>query len=101
MESIKIHVNLVQLDKATQAVLDWTMYGAPRQCFNSLAKPNSDIGRELQGWLTHTTCKFNTDTAIECNDHNHDAEPKMSQPIPTHDTNTHTNLTHPHQQSTG
>jgi hypothetical protein len=95
LDSIGIHINLVQLDKATQAVLDWTMYGAPRQGFNSLAKPNSDIGRELQGWLARTTCKFNTDTAMECNDLNPDTEHEMSQPISTHDTNTHTNLPRP------
>jgi hypothetical protein len=71
--SIGIHIDLVHLDKETQTVLDWTMYGAPRQGFNSLAKPNSDIGRELQGWLARTTCQFNnTDTAIEYNDLNHD-----------------------------
>jgi hypothetical protein len=95
LDSIGIHINLVHFDKATQAVLDWTMYGAPRQGLNSLAKPNSNIGRELQGWLARTTCKFNTDTAMECNDLNPDTEHEMSQPILTHDTNTHTNLPHP------
>jgi hypothetical protein len=96
LDSIGIHISLIHLDKETQAVLDWTMYGAPRQGFISFAKPNSDIGRELQGWLARTTCKFNnTDTTMECNDLNNDTEHEMSQPISTHDTDTHTNLPHP------
>jgi hypothetical protein len=32
---------------------------------------------------------------MECNDHNPYTEHDMSQPISTHDTNTHTNLPHP------
>jgi hypothetical protein len=96
LDSIGIHINLIHLDKETQAVLYWTMYGAPRQGFNSLAKPNSDIDRELQGWLARTTCKLNnTDTAMECNDLNQDTGHEISQPISTHNTNTHTNLPHP------
>jgi hypothetical protein len=96
LDSIGIHINLVHSDKEKQAVLDWTMYRAPRQGFNSLAKPNSDVGRELKEWLSRTTCKFNnTDTDLEFTDLNNDTEHEMYQPISTHDTNTHTNLPHP------
>jgi hypothetical protein len=96
LDSIGIHISLVHLDKETQAVLDCTTYQAPRQGFNSLAKPNSDVGRELQGWLSRTTCKFNkTDTDLECTNLNTKTEHEPPQPISTHDANAHTNLPHP------
>jgi hypothetical protein len=96
LDSIGIHINLVHFDKETQAVLDWTMYRAPRQGFNSLTKPKSDVSRELQGWLSRTTCKFNnTDTDLECTDLNNDTEHEMPKSISTHDANAHTNLPHP------
>jgi hypothetical protein len=95
LNSIKVHINSVQLDKATHTVLDWTMYGAPRQGFNSLAKPNSDIGRELQGWQATTTCQFKTDTDTENTNHTHGTEPETPPPPPPHDTSTHINLPHP------
>jgi hypothetical protein len=98
LDFIGIHIDLVHLDKETQAVLEWTTYQAPRQGFNSLAKPNSDVGRELQGWISRTTCQFdNADTDLGCTDHTEETENEAPQPLSRHDatSNTNTNLPHP------
>jgi hypothetical protein len=38
--------------------IQWTKYKAPRKGFNCLAKPNSDVGKELQKILKTTKCRL-------------------------------------------
>jgi hypothetical protein len=60
LESINVTLDTIELDATCYKTLDWTKYGAPRQGYNCLSKPNTDVGKELQNWKRSSPTTFNT-----------------------------------------
>jgi hypothetical protein len=60
LESINIKFDTIELDSTSYHTLDWTKYGAPRQGYICLSKPNTDIGKELQNWTRSNPTTFTT-----------------------------------------
>jgi uncharacterized protein involved in tolerance to divalent cations len=58
LEAIQIAAPTITLDPGARAVYKWTRHAAPRQGFNCIAKHNTDIGKEVQTWISREHTPF-------------------------------------------
>jgi hypothetical protein len=62
-------------------------YVAPRQGYNCLSKPNTDVGKELQNWTRTNTTNFTAPKANPDPDDDSDSDDDIPQCLTRHTTN--------------
>jgi hypothetical protein len=65
--AIGVPIDEIIINASTDDTIQWTKYKAPRQGFNCLAKPNSDVGKELQKRLKTTKCRLTKEKKAAAN----------------------------------
>jgi hypothetical protein len=70
---------MIELDATSYHTLDWTKYGAQRQGYNCLSKPNTYVGKELQNWTRSNPTTFTTPETTPDRDEESDSENEAPQ----------------------
>jgi hypothetical protein len=87
--AIGASIDEIIINASTYDTIQWTKYKAPRQVFNCLSKPNSDVGKELQKRLKTTKCRLTR----EKKDGGEQSESEEDTPTPTPITTTTQQIT--------
>jgi hypothetical protein len=94
LTAVNVTLDTIELDATSYNTLDWTKYGAPRQGYNCLSKPNTDVGKELQNWTRSSPTIFTTPETTPERDEDSDSEDDAPQCL-TRTTTTTTQSTTP------
>jgi hypothetical protein len=92
LEKIHLPAETITLNLGAQAIYKWTRFAAPKQGFNCLAKHNTDVGKELQQWISTTTTPFTDPKNLNPTEHDTDSDSEDDTTLP---------LSHTHEASTG